>query len=66
MMFNFLKRYKYTVKFHMKSGAVISARCNDVKIQMNNNTLVSYELDGVESAGKAFYVRIDDISAMEY
>lgn len=57
--------FKLTAMFHMKSGSVVYVRCDSLKITKNGNELVSYEITGV-SAEDSLYIRLDDVSAIQY
>lgn len=58
-------KYRITIMFYMKSGAVIYARCDNIKIQKSGNDLVGYEMEG-NAKEDTLYFRLDDISAIQF
>ena len=56
--------YKMVVTFTLKSGRQIDVKCDDVKITIQGNDLVSYKLEG--AAAGLMYLRVEDISAITY
>lgn len=68
-MWNKLKKWwsrNTTAKVYLKSGAVLTIKCSDIKIKkQNGNDLIGYEFVNAKG-GDAFYIRIDDISAITY
>ena len=55
-----------TVTFHMKSGAAINVDCDSMEITREGNKLSGYSLENVSPQGSAYYIRLDDVSAITY
>jgi len=57
--------YKLMVTFHLKSGTKVDVPCDDIKIKHEGGRLIEYNMEGC-ATNLAFYIRLDDISAITY
>jgi hypothetical protein len=63
-MIPFIKKKK-SVTFHMKSGAALTFKCDNLTTKTNSmNELISYSMVGLVG-GTAHYIRLDDVLAIE-
>lgn len=65
MMYRLRKLFKrkLRVTFHMKSGAELTIKCDQITTKVDaDQALTSYVING--GVGLAHYIRLDDISAI--
>lgn len=53
----------YKVRFHFKSGELLTTVCENLKIKDPENELTAYSITGM-TGEKILYLRMDDISAI--
>lgn len=55
---------KLIVTFHMKSGNMISARCEEIVVKKNGNELVAYEMKNIDVCDSTFYICLEQVEAI--
>lgn len=61
----FRETYKFIVIVTMKSGVAIKIRCDSFKFDRNNNSIITYNFDGL-NVGDLQYLNMDEIAAIQY